>query len=349
MATRPSTAICDGVDLSQHIRDGAAMAATTLPGGKKSIEFVVRYTSPNTPNNPQKLCTDADIKTCRDNNLALVLVHEEGAEAARGSYAAGQADAAQALAFVRSKGMPPDTVVHWAIDFDAAGPEIVEYSRGFGDKMGRGRRAVYGGRGPLGYLFDHGLIDYGWQTYAWSTVNGIVVWDKRITAAQWRNTQLVAGNTVDYDSACALDYGQLGPGWTSTDRDVMAGVPVDLTPAAVEAVRAAVWGTMVGSANVSPPTDKNKVRADQAMRDGFYRLDYVANTLPGDIQEWVNAVLAQSRSNGGGITELKVMVSAITGGASAAGITPAQIADVLQAGADKARTMVPPTTPAPTP
>ena len=59
MARRPTNALCDGVDMSQHIRDAPALARTVLPGGKKPLEFVVRYTSVDTTNNPQKQLTDA--------------------------------------------------------------------------------------------------------------------------------------------------------------------------------------------------------------------------------------------------------------------------------------------------
>jgi len=334
VATRPDTALGDGVDLSQHIRDGAAMAATTLPGGKRKIEFVVRYTSVDTVNNPQKQCTSGDISTCRANGLALVLVHEEGSEAARGSYAAGQADAQQAIDFCRAHGMPANVVVHCAIDFNADGPEIAAYVRGFGDKLGRGRRAAYGGLKPIRYLFDHDLIDFGWQTYAWS--GG--VWDPRITAAQWSNDHIVADNNVDYDSACALDYGQLGPNWTSTDRDVVMA-EVDLTPAAVEAVRTAIMRSRVD--NVAPPAVGATVGLEQAARMDYYRTAYLALTAAPQTLAQLASILDQSQANGGGISAIQSTLAGFSGGAVAAGITLAQLAAIYEAAAAEARSMTP--------
>lgn len=341
MPNRPAGALLDGCDMSQHIHDGAALAAFRVPGGGP-IEFVVRYTSVNTPGVPQKQVTSADVATCRANRLSLVLVHEEGAQAALGTYADGAADAAQALAVARSFGMPPDTVIHCAIDFDASGPDVAAYVRGFGDKMGRGRRAAYGGRKPLRYLLDHDLIDYAWQTYAWSIVNGSVDWTAGITAAQWRNDVSAAGNTVDLDSAMALDYGQLGPDWTSTDRGIDM-TTVDLTPAAIEAVRKAIMGSRID--NVAPPASGAPVSLEQAERMAYYRIAYLAlNAAPAEAAQ-LAAILAQSQANGGGISAIQSTLAGFSSGATAAGATPAQIAAAYRAAADELDPAAPPATP----
>lgn len=341
MANRPAGALLDGCDLSQHIRDAQAMSQFVVPGGGKMV-FAVRYTSPNTSGNPQKQLTRAEIPDLRAARMSLVLVHEEGASAALGTYADGAADAAQADAFIRSMGMPPDTPIHGAIDFDASGPDVEAYVRGFTERLGPGRRGFYGGRRPLRYLLDLGLLDYAWQTYAWSVVAGRVVWTAGITAAQWRNDQTVAGNNVDFDSAMVADYGQLGPDWTSTDRDVMT--QMDLTPQAIAAVRDAILNAPIGS--IPPAASDSAATLDEALRAVLYRTGWLANTQPGllgtrfdSLDQATAATLAQSKANGSGISQILAAIANIGAGA---GLSPAEMAAAFHAAGDA---LVPPATP----
>jgi Domain of unknown function (DUF1906) len=339
MSSRPANATVDGVDLSQHIHNADCLASVTLPDGDAPLEFVVRYTSVNTTNNPQKQLTQPEVNAIRSAQLSLVLVHEEGSEAARGSYADGQADAAQALAVVAGFGMPPDTIVHMAIDFDAQGPEILNYARGFGDKMGNGRRAAYGGIKPLRYLLDRGLLDYAWQTFAWS----LGEWEPRITAAQWRNSQSLCGNSLDFDSACARDYGQLPPTWTSSDRgDIMSAM--DLTPAAVELIAA----KPINARPAGEQTDAG-VTIGWGIRQAYYRTGYLGNTWAPSVDAKLAALADQLDALTAAVAALPTaeqiaaaVVAALPPSAGGSGVTPAQLAAADRASAD---VLDPPTTP----
>lgn len=325
MATRPADTLLDGVDLSQHVADPTRMAATTIPGGGK-VGFVVRYLSPDTTNNPQKQLEVGELAAIRAAGLAVAVVWETTASRATAGYAAGQADARAADAYRAHLGMPDDMPIHWAIDFDATGAQVEQYARGWVSVLGAARCGAYGGIHPLAYLWERDLIRYAWQTYAWS--DGALL--AQATAYQYSNGHALAGNDVDYDAALAVDYGQWEPGGTSGDRGVDM-TTVDLTPAAIAAVRDAILNAQIDNAG-GPPPDGQPVQLDVAVRAIYYRSNYEANTaLP--------QVLAAEQAEAATLAGLpaataQALAAVLPTGGGAAGLTAKQQADSLRAAAD---------------
>jgi hypothetical protein len=167
------------------------------------VQFVCRYLSGDTSKDlsigeARELCTAG---------LWIVVVWESGAEQALGGYAAGAADAGQAVKLAESCGMPAGRPVFFAVDFDAApGSQaaINDYLDGAASSIGRARVGIYGGYWPVSRALDAGRASWAWQTYAWSGGN----WDARASIRQYLNGQTLAGASVDFDSATTTDYGQ---------------------------------------------------------------------------------------------------------------------------------------------
>lgn len=78
--------------------------------------------------------------------------------------------------------------------------DLANATNGAASVVGHARTGGYGGYATIKWLFDQGLITWGWQTYAWSSGNR----DPRAQLYQRLNTA-----TIDYDVAYAADYGQV--------------------------------------------------------------------------------------------------------------------------------------------
>lgn len=167
------------------------------------VKFVCRYHS--TSGNPKNL-TLAEAALLERYGLQIVSVYETSADRALGGFTSGAHDALAAAAQAAACGglrVP----IYFALDFDATPAEQVPinaYFRGVRSVLGPGRVGAYGGYWPLKRLFDAGLTDYGWQTYAWSGGQ----WDSRVHIKQYQNGRRVGGLSVDFDAAVKADYGQ---------------------------------------------------------------------------------------------------------------------------------------------
>jgi hypothetical protein len=329
MAERPPTTLVDGVDLSQHVADPHRLAASTVPGGGHP-GFVVRYTTPDTPNNPQKQIKAPELAAIRAADLALCVVSETTAGRALAGYAAGRADARTAAAYCASLGMPPDMVIHWAADEDLTGAQVDAYARGWRDEIGLARCGAYGGIKVISYLYDHHLISYGWQAYAWSAGK----LDPRATAYQWRNDVSLAGNTVDLDAALGggpcgpRDYGQWEAGAPAGDRGVIDMTTVDLTPAAITAVRDAILAAPIFVRPAGEQTDTGLTLA-WAARGAYFRAGKAANDQLPDVQGRLAQLGAGETAEAVTLAGIKAEVDALTPAAFAAAV----IAELPQGGA----------------
>ena len=192
-------------------------ASLSAPGGLKphGVSFVCRYLSP--PGNAKNI-TKAEAARIHAAGLDLVLVWEQNGDepitghAATGAGAsAGILDARLAEAEARAVGVPSAAPIFFALDRDPSGLSAAEwaavdgYFKGVRQVLGKGRVGAYGGYALIKHLFDKRLIDYGWQTYAWSGGH----WDARAHLRQYLNAQTLAGVSVDFDHALTVDYGQV--------------------------------------------------------------------------------------------------------------------------------------------
>lgn len=170
------------------------------------VKFVARYLSQD----PAKNLTHAELQGLRAAGINIVTVWETQANRALQAFPAGAADAKAAQAQLSALGAPRNAPVFFAVDFDATPGDqtlINAYFRGAASVLGLKRVGVYGGYWPLKRLFDAGLVKFGWQTYAWSGGN----WDKRAQLRQYKNSQTLAGLSVDFDMAMVANYGQWFP------------------------------------------------------------------------------------------------------------------------------------------
>ena len=140
-------------------------------------------------------------------------------------YAAGVWDAQEAQKIHLACGGPANRPIYFSVDFDAAGPDVLDYFHGVSSVIGLIRTGVYGSYRVLAYLFDQGAIAWGWQTYAWS--GG--AWEPRAHIQQYSNGMIMSGLSVDYDRSLKADFGQwieggsmVPQGWTDTNNVLTA-------------------------------------------------------------------------------------------------------------------------------
>ena len=134
---------------------------------------------------------------------------EHEAAAWKQGYARGWDDAVAADPFFRSCGAGPQDPIYFSIDTDVLDSELpvaAAYLQGIRDVIGWERTGAYGGYKVIRYLFDKGLIRFGWQTYAWSYGK----WEPRAQIRQVLNGQDLAGHAVDYNEAWHAVYGGWG-------------------------------------------------------------------------------------------------------------------------------------------
>lgn len=163
------------------------------------VTFVCRYLSPD----PSKNLTRAEALAYAKAGIDVLVIWESTAGRALEGKLAGEADARAALSALRALGLGTHPI-YFAIDTDARGVAVSGYFEGACHVLGRAGVGAYGGINPVSYLFDVGLIGYGWQTYAWS--NGL--WDHRAQLQQYSNDHTIDGVSVDWDRSTAVDFGQ---------------------------------------------------------------------------------------------------------------------------------------------
>ena len=153
-----------GIDTAARV---SAKSATTLRG--LGFDFVARYLVPNSGSTAWKALTKEEADDIRAAGLALMLCWELSADRAKGGTAAGGADGAKAAELAREMGVPPESVIYFAVDFDAQGPDIPaieEYFRAARIACVGYSVGVYGGERVCKALSPS--FQYVWQCVAWS-------------------------------------------------------------------------------------------------------------------------------------------------------------------------------------
>lgn len=143
------------------------------------VRFVMRYLS----HDPSKDLSAGELAALHAAGLGVGVVWETTATRALEGYAAGRQDAREARVRLHGLGFPDKQPCYFADDWDTTGAAVASYFQGAGDAIGVARVGCYAGIGPVSFLFDHKLIRYGWQTYAWS--GGL--WDPRAQIRQVQN------------------------------------------------------------------------------------------------------------------------------------------------------------------
>jgi hypothetical protein len=179
------------------------------------VKFACRYLS----HDPAKNLDPAEAKALAAAGLDIVVVWETTANRALSGRTGGRTDAREALAQARACGIPNGDAIYFAVDFDeteAQAVAVANYFKGVHDVLDQVGPAdmprsypvgAYGGFWAVKRLFDAKLIDYGWQTYAWSGGH----WHDRAQLRQYSNGHTLGGVSCDYNRAEADDFGQWRP------------------------------------------------------------------------------------------------------------------------------------------
>lgn len=166
---------------------------------------------------PRKLLTPAEARDLTDAGVAIVSLVEGAVNGAMGGFSAGRTHATSAGTHGQQCGMPAGRPYMFAVDFDATDAQmstVARYFEGVSEVLPHGQVGAYGGVRQLRWLFDRGLIAWGFQTYAWSTGR----WEQRARLRQIHNGVAYHGSTVDLCVAVAEDYGQWYVGGTGPSR-----------------------------------------------------------------------------------------------------------------------------------
>jgi|SRR5882762_7198873 len=164
--------------------------------------FVCRYASDDL----SKDLSWAEAKAYAARGVWSVLVYETTANRATAGFVAGQVDAGKAKARAKLLHMPDDRPVYFAVDFDSAGPDVLQYFKGLVAVLGRARVGVYGGIRVCEYLWRQSLVGFIWQTYAWSGGS----WATPTHVRQVKNDIVIGGVGCDADEAYPDKNGDFG-------------------------------------------------------------------------------------------------------------------------------------------
>ena len=187
------------------------------------MRFVCRYIAPPGSAYDWKRLATAEASALHKAGLPIVLVFESSEKRATGGSVAGSQDAGYALLELHRLGAAAPVGAAFACDFDVPdyAPKLANthanalaklgpvgaYFKAIRPKLAGRQLGAYGGYWVIKRLFDAGLIDWGWQTYAWSAG----LWDPRAQLQQYANGRQVGGHQVDLDRAVHYPYGQWPP------------------------------------------------------------------------------------------------------------------------------------------
>lgn len=170
----------------------------------QGYQFVCRYLSwlPN-----GKVIGLAERDYILSRGLDLALNWEFDARDGLGGSATGNSHGAEAVRQAINLGYPKGSSIIFSYDWDVTEGQqnlVNAHCRAAGLHVrGAGyRMAAYGGYWLIKRLFDAGLIDDGWQAYAWS--GGL--WDARASVRQIRNGVTVGGGSCDINQSVGPTY-----------------------------------------------------------------------------------------------------------------------------------------------
>lgn len=200
----------------------ATLKAARIDGNP--ISFVCRYLSEVNAQTQIKLLTNSEAKALSEAGIAIVSNYEWYASRATEGYAAGMQDAQIAASQHKACGGPLNRPIYFSVDADVSGEQTADYFRGVAVVIGIACTGAYGSYRVLKYLFDQGLIKWGWQTYAWS----YGAWESRAHIQQYNNGQSIDGASVDFNRSIKSDFGQwmIGQGGEVEDMPLLLTDPM---------------------------------------------------------------------------------------------------------------------------
>lgn len=183
--------------------DYANPAIPTQVIREHGAQFACRYAS--TPNNPKNL-TQFEVNQFKQFGIQTVSVFETFTQRALDGEHAGILDAQAGRSQHQPLGLPKNRPMYFTVDFNPTPeqlPTVAEYMTGVRAGSEGAPVGVYGGITVCQYLLDHHLVDYVWQTYAWSDGK----WATTTHIRQTLNGINWNGYAVDFDEAYEVDFG----------------------------------------------------------------------------------------------------------------------------------------------
>lgn len=194
---------------------------------------VVRYFSKD----DTKDLTAAEVTSYLAAGLAVGTVYETTAGRATAGRAAGVADARAAEAKRKSRKLPPDHVIYFAVDTDTTWPSVVDYFAGVLSVLPVERVGCYGGFEVIQGAYKGG-IQYLWQTLAWSGGRLSPVADL------YQSGGTVLGGSADINKVTSASGD-----WGQTPRPIP---PEDIvTPQDIKDITSTLLGTTLGRSKVT--------------------------------------------------------------------------------------------------
>ena len=254
----------EGIDYSWARPGGAAIKNA----GKK---FVVRYLFEDGQGG--KGLDGSELADLVNNGLEIVLVYEAYAASMREGYNTGKAHAEAAQREINRLGLPKNSVVYFAADWDASAGEqaaIDDYNNGAASVIGRDRVGLYGSADVMTRTMQSGSAKWFWQTYAWS--RGRV--QEGIHLYQYSNGENING-AVDFNRTSLDNYGQV-----SKAGQINVSAPTPSAPASAAGTYTVVSGDNLSSiaaryktsvealVSLNGIADKNKIYPGQVLRLG---------------------------------------------------------------------------------
>jgi hypothetical protein len=140
-------------------------------------------------------------------------------------YAKGVSDAQRALAQIVAQGLPPDSPIYWAADFDIApGTDRVaaaeSYVDGWNTVIPAGRRGGYGGLWFLDYIHGRGKVDFLWECASTSFRHGVDPGSVPLHIQQTVETPPIPGTDHNYIYDTTSFAGQHATNLSEEDDDM---------------------------------------------------------------------------------------------------------------------------------
>lgn len=170
--------------------------------------FAARYVS--TLGNKKNL-TLGEATSHANAGIRNVTIFETTEYRALDGYTAGVSDARLAEIQAQALQQPIGTPIYFAVDFEPNDNQLMtvdDYFAGIVATLTHYKVGVYGGYETVAYLDLHHLVDYIFQTYAWSGGK----WFATTHLRQYRNAQSWGPHQVDLCEALAADFGGWFPG-----------------------------------------------------------------------------------------------------------------------------------------
>ena len=199
----------------------------------------------------------------------------------REGYAAGVADAKEALQALASLGVPTATPVYYTVDFNISnGNEIDAYFRGIASLVPVSQIGAYGQYTTIDWLYQHRLATYFCQTTAWMDGRG---WHPAAQMHQDTSSYSIGGIAVDRLTVTTAQFGQYPQSATpgGYEPSAVPGVPLRYEQSDSNLVYTGAWSPFaVAYASPGTYSQADTNGASVVIPFNGERLDWIAAKGP---------------------------------------------------------------------